>query len=231
MNQRGEYGRPVNGWSRNTLIGQTYDDIYVQQLADFRKLRGFDEMDEPAPGTGGRLKIPRTTNADVIGLADYWDKELFKATEVVGLYKRFSDSPVVKRWNQTMVPVNAARAQHPRYLGQVYPRNNNFWRDIKRLSIDIAIAKESPSPWGMIKSSIVQSAKNLPGGIYDVSTKGADVVRDKTVDAAKKAAEGAGDIAKSVLSSFAIPLLIGGGVIGTYFIVKAVRSPKAHGAR
>ena len=89
------------------------------------------------------------------------------------------------------------------------------------------MAKESPSPWAMLKSSTVQSVKNLPGGIYDVSTKGADVIREKTVDAAKKAAEGAGDIVTSALSSFAIPLLIGGGIIGTYFIVKATRKPSA----
>ena len=227
MNQRGEYGRPVNGRGRNTVIGQTYDDIYFKQVTEFRKLRGFDEM-PPASGPlgnfGGIEKIPRTTNADVIGLVDYWNKALNSAKEV------FGHADAVRRWKQTRDAVAPYRAR-PMSLGGIYPNNNVFWREVKRLAIHVAAAKEAPSKWEMAKESVVQSVKDLPGRVYDASTKGAGVIRDAAGEAAGGLARGTGFVVKEFLSSFTVPLLIGGGVIGTYFIVKAARAPKAHPSR
>src|SRR5690606_6045302 len=54
---------------------KTWDDLYIQQYKFLRDARGSDEL-APEPGMGGgKYKIPRTTNADVIALADYWSKK------------------------------------------------------------------------------------------------------------------------------------------------------------
>src|SRR5205085_12496705 len=55
---------------------KTFDDLYTAQFKHLRDLRGADDID-PDPGmTGGRRPIPRSTNGDVVQLADYSSRQL-----------------------------------------------------------------------------------------------------------------------------------------------------------
>ena len=222
-NRRGEYGRRVSDARQDALIGQSYDDIYMKQITEFRNLRGFDELGpELAPGLGmygGIVKIPRTTNADVSSLVDYWDKALDSAKEVEG------HADAVKRWRQTRADVYQYRNPFRDRAADsaVYSKNNIFWREVKRLAVHVAAAKEAPSKWEMAKASAVQSVKDLPGRVYEASTVGPAKIREATGEAAGSIARGTGAVVKDFFSTFSTPLLIGAGLIGTFFVVKATR--------
>ena len=215
MNRRGEYGQRGPSARQRVVIGQSYDDIYTKQLTEFRNLRGFDSL-APEPGMhGGIEKIPRTTNADVISLVDYWDKAFYSAIPRVQemLGHAPEDVDTVNRWKQTRAEVDRHRS--PFTLGAIYPKNNSFWREVKRLAIHIAAIKDTPSPWEMAKESVVQSVRALPRNVAEASTVGPAVIREQVTEAAAAAAA---PLAKSLL----LPLLIGAGVlVGGVVLVKA----------
>jgi hypothetical protein len=57
------------------LSAPTFDDLWTAQRKLFADKHGFDQPDPP-PGFGLKgLKIPRTTNAEVIQLAAYWSDQ------------------------------------------------------------------------------------------------------------------------------------------------------------
>lgn len=211
MNRRGEYGRGQRP-RQCVVIGQGYDDVYFKQITEFRKLRGFDELAEEPGMYGGVVKIPRTTNADVIGLVEYWDKALYNAIP------RWEDAlgredDVVRRWKQTRADVEQHRS--PFTLGAIYPKNNRFWREVKRLAVHVAAIKDTPSQWAMAKESVAQSVKNLPRHVAEASTVGPAVIREQVKEAAAAAAA---PLARSLF----LPLLIGAGVlVGGVVLVRA----------
>ncbi len=63
---------------------QTFDDLYNAQFKYLRDLRGVDTMKPDAGAPGVERPIPRTTNGDVIALADYWTKQLDDAKRIMG---------------------------------------------------------------------------------------------------------------------------------------------------
>src|SRR5205823_2420868 len=75
---------------------KTFDDLYNAQFKYLRELRGFDNLN-PEPGMGGANdQIPRTTNGDVVLLADYWGRQLADVKEV------FGHDGVVKKWKTVL---------------------------------------------------------------------------------------------------------------------------------
>lgn len=189
---------------------KTWDDLYIEQYKFLRDARGSDEL-APEPGMGGTTyKIPRTTNADVIALADYWSKKFADVKEV------FGHKGAMERWKEALVDIDAiARKGDP---SAVYPKNNGFWRDLKSTAIHIAVADEAPTKWDMAKESLKDSVKNLPENIKT----GVKVVTNALGDAAGELAHGAGKIAneagKGLFSGFGTPLLVGAGLLGLFLI-------------
>src|SRR5262249_50288483 len=95
---------------------KTFDDLYLEQFKYLRDLRGADTMKPEAGGTGGERIIPRTTNADVVALADYWTKQLYTAPSVMG------HDGTVTRWSAARADIDLiARKGEP---NAVYPKNN-----------------------------------------------------------------------------------------------------------
>ena len=189
---------------------KTFDDLYIEQYKYLRDSRGSDEL-APEPGMGGtKYKIPRTTNADVIALADYWSKQFADAKEV------FGHAGAMQRWKRAVADVDQlARKGDPNAL---YPKNNAFWRDLKSTAIHIAVADEAPTKWDMAKDAIKDSIKNLPENIKSGAEKAATAVAGAAGDIAQGVGKIANEAGKGLFSGFGTPLLIGGGLLGLFLI-------------
>jgi len=101
---------------------KTWDDLFMAQWRFLVDARGSDDL-APEPGmTGTKRKTPRTSNADVIALADYWSKKFADVKEV------FGHKDAMARWKRALADIDAiARKGDPATL---YPKNNAFWRDL-----------------------------------------------------------------------------------------------------
>jgi hypothetical protein len=191
---------------------KSFDDLFRGQYKHLRDTRGADEF-APEPGMGGaKYKIPRTTNADVIALADYWSKQFAGAKEV------FGHKAAMERWKKALVDVDAlARKGDPQ---APYAKNNGFWRDLKATAIHVAVADEAPTKWDIAKDAIKDSFKNLPDNIKT----GAENAASAVAGAAGGIAHGVGKIAneagKGLFSSFGTPLLVGAGLVGLFLIAR-----------
>lgn len=198
---------------------KTFDDLYNAQAKHLRELRGFDKLDPEPGGSGGVRSIPRSTNADVIQLADYWTKRLGSIKHVMG------HDAVVKRWTTALADVNAiARTGNP---DAVYSKNNAFWRALQATAIQIAVADEAPSSWDVALAALKDSVKQLPENI----ATGAKAVASATTDVVGDIAKGAGRVANAaasgLFSGFGTPLLIGAGLVGLFLITQSKSSKEA----
>jgi hypothetical protein len=198
---------------------KTWDDLYIEQYKFLRDARGADEL-APEPGMGGtKYKIPRTTNADVIALADYWSKKFADVKEV------FGHKGAIDRWKKALVDVDAiARKGDP---SVIFPKNNGFWRDLKSAAIHIAVADEAPTKWDMAKDAIKESVKNLPDNIATGAKKVAGAIGEATADIAHGVGKVANEAGKGLFSGFGTPLLVGAGLIGLFLISRNNASEKS----
>lgn len=195
---------------------RTFDDLYLAQLRYLGAERGADQLD-PLPGmTGGRRPIPRTTNADVVVLCDYWTQQLQRVKRVMGA------AGVERRWATARGDVEAiARAGAP---ADVYVKNHQFWRLLQQTAIHVAAADEAPSKTDLMLEALKDSLLALP---HRVMT-GAQAVGGAVVDAASGAAEvvggAAGSFGRGVLGPLGIPVLVGGGaLVALYFLARKGR--------
>jgi hypothetical protein len=196
-----------------------FTDLYIAQVNHLLAARGSDERDvEPAPSPFGpygmrysTMKIPRTTNADVVALVDYWKTQLADAQEITGR------DGVERGWKAALIDVDAiARKGDPNAL---YPKNNAFWRELKETALHVDVADGAPSKWDMAVDSIKDSIKKLPDRIAGGAQKVASVAGD--------IAQGAGKIVnkagQGLFSGLGVPLLVGGGLLGVFLISRARR--------
>ena len=192
---------------------RTFDELYVAQLKFLRAERGADMLGPETGMSGGERSIPRTTNADVIALADYWSKQLS------GVKKVFGHDEAVRRWKLATAEVDQlARPGDP---SAPYSRNNHFWRQLSHIATHVAVADEAPSKWDMAVDSVKDSVKNLPENVV----AGVKTIAGGVGDVASDFAHGVGRVAnsagKGLFSGFGTPLLIGGGLLGLFLISRA----------
>ena len=203
---------------------KTFSDLYNEQYKFLRDTRGYDEL-EPEPyvedsygRSGIKHKIPRTTNADVIMLADYWTKQLDDVKEITG------HAGTVRRWNAALADVR----QHAIYgsTTAVYPKNNAFWRELSHTAIHVSVADEARSKWDLAVDSLKDSIKKLP----DRLATGAGTIASGAAAVAGDIAHGAGSIVnragQGMFSGFGVPLLVGGGLLGVFLIARSRRRDK-----
>lgn len=190
---------------------QTFDDLYNAQFKHLRDLRGFDKMKPDGGVPGAERPIPRTTNADVIALADYWTKQLADVKTVFG-----ADS-VTKTWRTATADVNAlARGADP---SAVYAKNNAFWRALLTTAIHVAVADEAPSNWDLAKDAIKDSVMHLPDTLGTVTSKAVEAIAD-TAQAAGHVVNRAG---KGLFSGVGTPILVGAGMLGAVLLLRGGR--------
>ncbi|HWO21282.1 MAG TPA: hypothetical protein VNO30_21090 [Kofleriaceae bacterium] len=195
---------------------KTYHELYLKLYNYLRELRGADRMKPEADMLGSERPIPRTTNADVIALADYWTKQLGKVKKVYG------HDDIVARWKAALVDVDQlARKGDP---NAVYAKNNGFWRTLAMTARQISVADEAPDKWDIILESFKHSITHLPENLK----AGAKAIASGAAEVAGSVAEGAGRVvnqaAKGVFGGFGVPFLVGGGLLGLFLISRAKSS-------
>ena len=187
---------------------KTYDDLYNAQLKLLKTKRGIDARDQPPGFSGGKRDIPRTTNADVLQLATYWSNELAKVKHV------FGHDGVVARWTPVIADVD--KLAKPGKADEVYAKNNEFWRELQEVAIQIAVSDEAPSRWDMVVDSVKDSVKHLPETLTGAASKGAELI-EGAAHAVGKVANEAG---KGLFAGLGAPVLIGAGLIGLFLITR-----------
>ena len=211
--RRDDVARPIRGAKDDGPFAhfdeKTYDDLWRAQRDFLAQKRGFDQPDAP-PGFGiSGLKIPRSTNADVLQLAAYWGNELAKAKQVMGY------QGAVEKWRVVMVDVDRyARTGQP---DDVYPKNNELWHTLNDVSIQIAIGDEAPSKFDMAVDSLKYSVTHLPDTLSHAASKSVDFV----AGAAHAAGHIVNEAGKGLLGGLGTPLLIGGGLLGVYLLTRS----------
>jgi len=188
----------------------TFHDLYLEQYRYLRESRGSDML-KPEPGMGGPEKpIPRTTNADVIKLADYWSEQLASVKRVI------NHDAVVKRWRAALDDVDQL-ARHGQ-ADALYPKNNAFWRALSHTATHVSAADEAPTTWDIAIDSLKDSLEHLPENLK----AGAETIVRKAAGLAGELAHGVGTIAsqagRGLFAGLGVPLLLGGGLIAMFLL-------------
>jgi hypothetical protein len=144
------------------LAAFSYDELWQAQKTALAKLRGADVRDAPQGVMGGRMTIPRTTNADVLQLATYWTHALAHV-EIQRREMGPGGPPTlhaagldgeIRRWRALLADIdNLATARDP---AAVYPKNEAFWRASASVSVTVAVIDEAPPAFEMLLDTIIQ---------------------------------------------------------------------------
>lgn len=193
---------------------KTFDDLFAAQRDYLRAQRGSDDKD-PEPGMqGGKKPIPRSTNSDVVVLADYWTQQLGRVKKVFGADK------IEQLWKTATADVDAiARKGSP---SAVYSKNNAFWRVLGQLSTQIAVADEAPSQTDLMLDALKTSLGDLPHNLK----AGVEAIASGASDIAGSIAHGVGHITHEagagLFGGLGVPLLIGGGaLVGLFLLMRS----------
>jgi hypothetical protein len=193
---------------------KTFDDLFAAQRDYLRGLRGSDDKDAEPGMQGGKKPIPRSTNADVIVLADYWTKQLARVRKVFGA------ETIEQRWKAATTDIDAiARKADP---SAVYPKNNAFWRVLGQTATHVAVADEAPSQTDMMLDALKSSLGDLPHNLK----AGVEAIASGASDIAGTIAHGVGHVAHEagagLFGGLGVPLLIGGGaLVGLYLLMRS----------
>lgn len=189
--------------------------LYLAQRTYLANLRGADRLAPEADMSGGVMPIPRSTNGDVLQLAEFWSRAL----EEPKAQRENGYDTVRARWTAVMRDVEAlARNTDP---AAVYPKNHAFWRSASSVAIHVAAALEyglgDAQRWMASIGSSLQVAsdrtKALAGAI-------AASVREAAADTARAAGKIVNEGARGLLGDIAAPVLIGGGVIAAILLLR-----------
>lgn len=206
------------GENIKTVTESTAEKMWATQRKELTTIRGSDVHEFPGAGS---LQVPRSTNADVARLADYWAGQ-FSSALVRMIFNGSANTMGLegqqKRWSDILSDVDKyARQGKP---GDVYPKNNEFWHETNGLAVNLASWGEVPTRFELAADATAKAVVDLPG---------------RLVDAAAAAAKAAGNAAKEIgagfLSGFGKPLLIGGAaVVGLLVVLRLTRGKEsAHG--
>ncbi len=185
---------------------KTYDDLYNAQLKFLRSKRGTDALDQPPGFSGGVRDIPRTTNADVLQLATYWATHLADGKHV------FGHDGVVARWTPVLADID--RFAKPGKPDAVYAKNNEFWRELQQVALQVAVSNEAPSTWDTVVDSVKDSLTHLPKNLETAASTTADLV----ASAAHAVGKVANEAGKGLFAGLGAPVLVGAGLIGLFLI-------------
>jgi len=190
----------------------TWDEMALAQYKYLSNLRGSD------PGTIKLLaRIPRTTNSDVVQLATYWSGQLAR----VGVH-HFADVSyrhVTDRWLAAVADVDRiAKGGDP---DATYRENPAFWYALITIAIQVAVTDEAPSRWTLYKEAVKERTIHLPDALASVAH-----------GAARALGEAGHQVVAGVLSAVAKPLLlVGGGIVGLWLLLRSDNTPTRSDAR
>lgn len=127
------------------ITTSSYVEMWKAQRDLLTRSRG-----ESAPGPShipGNLPTPRTTNADVLHLVEFWSDALAVVDQRIaaGLAipsGAFADN--ARRWRTAAAEANSDAAH--RDPNQVYQHNAKLWWAIWQLSLSLSATDDNPSP-------------------------------------------------------------------------------------
>jgi len=209
--------RNASGPTRQTITESNAEKMWAKQRDEAMTARGFDLREGTAAAPGSTMKIPRTTNADIVRLADYWAKQLARFVPKAllgGTGNTMGLEGQLKRWSDLMGDVDKL-ARKGGKSDEVYPKNWEFWHESFGLATNLAAWEELPTPFELAFDSTSKAIHDLPGTLADV----AGAVAQAVGNVAQKAGAG-------LLSGLGKPLLIGGGVlVAAILLLRSGRSP------
>jgi hypothetical protein len=199
---------------------ESLDKLFMAQLKYLEKLHGSDRLDPEPDMRGGPMPVPRSTNGEVIQLAEFWSKALNEPKlKDVNQYET-----LVAQWNAVQHDIETyARKADP---NAVYLKNHAFWRTAMKLSILTASAIK----WGMSDrerwmASVAERAQAVATQAKVVAHAIAEGVRETAAEAAQGAGKVVNSAARGLLGGIGTPLLIGGGIVAGFFLLRSRREP------
>ena len=197
----------------------TFDKTWTAQRDQLAKARGSD-LREPPPGADGQaMQVPRTTNADILQLAAYWQGAWTKLEDAGKRGDGLSGLADERaRWQAAMVDVDKiAKAGNS---GDVYPKNDAFWRASRSLANTLGafhrqpplsqLLIDTPEAEKSLSERLLEFAKELPGQIADAAGAVAHAVNDIGREAGSGFFGGLG-----------VPLLVGaGGLLALWLLLR-----------
>ena len=207
-------GAPVT----SEVTESTVEKMWDAQHAEMKAARGFDLREPSAGSPGRRMQVPRTTNADVIRLAGYWNQQLAKLLVKVMMGSVSNTMGLTgeqERWRVAAGDVEQL-AKSGR-ADDVYAKNHEFWRASLSLATTLGVLGEVPSPYDLMLASTKQAVADLPSKIADAAGSVAHAIGTIAHEA------GAG-----LISGVGKPLLLGGSVLVGLFLL--LRSGRSRGA-
>lgn len=133
------------------LTALTYDELWRAQRDQLAQLRGADTARILHDFYGDPVPFPRTTSADVIQLAAYWNDALSEVSRRrrEGNYgpddaDGFGLDGEERRWRATMIDVGIYAEGD---LSDIYALNDEFWQATCSLAATLAELDEDPPPF------------------------------------------------------------------------------------
>jgi hypothetical protein len=122
---------------------------------------------------------------------------------------------VIGRWHAVLADVD--KLAKPGKPEAVYPKNNEFWREVGEVAIHVAASDEVPSKWDLAISTVKESVLHLPETLSHAAT-------NLVSGAGHAVGTTAGAVGVGVMTALKSPLLIGAGLLGLYLVTRK-RSP------
>ena len=162
--------------------------LYAVLKDSFSDLRGFDLVSS----LGKRVRIPRTTNADVRMLLGQWNRMVLDA----GGIGTTASKKMIEKWLPAQKDMVAEAAiEEPE---EIFSDNLRFWNTTAKLAIALEGVGITPDAWTMAVEAISEAAAEAPELISDI-TKGA---ADAVVKVAGAIARGAGKVVGGAAGGF-----------------------------
>jgi hypothetical protein len=202
----------------------TFAKTWTAQHDQMVKTRG-SELQEPLPGATDSsmqaMQVPRTTNADIVQFASYWNSawtKLEDAWKRGDVLHRIANPPSLvgerTRWQAVMADVEKiAKVGSP---SDVYPKNPEFWRASLSMANTLVALGQKPTPSQL---SLDVPDESLPDRLLDVAKN----LGEQIADAASSVAHVVGNIAHEagagLFSGFGTPLLVGLGGLAVLWLL------------
>jgi hypothetical protein len=202
----------------------TFEKTWIALHDQLVKARGHDLREPPVGSSDEPMKVPRTTNGDVVQLATYWNaawtrlEDAWQRGDVLG--RSVDPLGLVNerpRWQAAMADVDKiAKAGTP---SDVYAKNPEFWRASLSLATTLGHFNQRPIasrlaldvPEESLPERILDFVKELPGQIADAAGAVAHAVGTIGREAGKGFFDGLG-----------VPLLLGaGGVVALWLLLRS----------
>lgn len=163
--------------------------LYAALKDSFSELRGFDLV----TSKGKRVRIPRTTNADVRMLLAQWVQMVMGATGHIGTP---AFNKMIAKWRPAHEELLAeAVIEEPE---EIFSDNVRFWTTTARLAIVLQGIGVVPDTWTMVVESISEAIEEAPELISDITGSAAGAV----VKVAGAIAKGAGKVVGGFFEGF-----------------------------